>query len=86
MPRASKDAGASKPSNKIFDYALNYISAKPKNCIFIGDQIETDIEGAKSANITPFLIDRESVNNNFRGCIVIEDLMELLEHVNLESS
>lgn len=82
----SKDAGASKPSNKIFDYALNYISVKPKNCIFIGDQIETDIEGAKSANITPFLIDRESINNNFRGCIVIEDLMELLEHVNLESS
>ena len=82
----SKDAGASKPSKKIFDYALNYINTKPENCIFIGDQIETDILGAKRANIMPLLIDRDSVNTGYKDCIVISDLMEMLEHINLKSN
>ena len=82
----SKDAEAPKPSNKIFDYALNYINAKPENCIFIGDQIETDILGAKRANIMPLLIDRDSINADYKDCIVISDLMETLNHINLKSN
>ena len=82
----SKDAGAQKPSIEIFNYSLNFMNAKPENCIFIGDQIETDIKGALKANIKPFLIDRDKIHDEFNECIVINSLTELLKFINLQSN
>ena len=73
----SYDAGASKPSKKIFEYALNSFNSTPSECLFIGDQIETDIIGAKNSNITPILLDRENHNNSYKECKVIKNLNEL---------
>ena len=73
----SYDAGASKPSKKIFEYALNSFNSTPSECLFIGDQIETDIIGAKNSNIIPILLDRENHNNSYKECKVIKNLNEL---------
>ncbi len=73
----SHDAGASKPSPKIFKYALNSFNSKPSECLFVGDQIETDIIGAKNSNITPILLDRENHNNSYKECKIIKNLNEL---------
>ena len=80
----SKDAGASKPSKKIFAYSLKIMEINADNCVFVGDQIDTDIIGAQNANITPILIDRENLYKEFKGCVVINNLNELLNVINLQ--
>ncbi|MBM01861.1 MAG: hypothetical protein CL762_03995 [Chloroflexi bacterium] len=73
----SYDAGGSKPSPIIFEYALNIFDCRPSECVFIGDQIETDIIGARNSNITPILLDREDHYDSYEECKVINNLNEL---------
>ena len=75
----SKDAGASKPSKKIFDHSLKIMKINTENCVFVGDQIDTDIIGAQNANIKPILIDREDLYPEYKDCVVINNLNELLD-------
>ncbi len=43
----SEDAGVQKPNRKIFEYALKLVNARKNESIMIGDDINTDILGAK---------------------------------------
>lgn len=47
----SESCGAKKPSERIFDYTLEKIAAEKSECIMIGDNLNTDIQGAINANI-----------------------------------
>ncbi len=44
-------AGFQKPSKEIFTYALNLSSAKEHESLMIGDNLKTDVAGARAANI-----------------------------------
>ena len=73
----------SKPSKKIFDHSLKIMKINAENCVFVGDQIDTDIIGAQNANIKPILIDRENLYSEYKDCVVINNLNELLDVINL---
>jgi HAD superfamily hydrolase (TIGR01662 family) len=47
----SKDAGARKPNREFFSYALNKCEMKKEEIIFVGNQLNTDIRGAKDYGI-----------------------------------
>jgi len=51
--------GKTKPNREIFLYALKKLGVSPQEALFIGDQIETDYEGARRAGLRALLIDRE---------------------------
>lgn len=55
----SGDAGVSKPQKEIFLEACNQMRTPPQKCLYIGDNIETDIKGCISAGMHGILIDRE---------------------------
>ena len=47
--------------------------------MFIGDQVESDILGAKNANILPILLDRHNNYENYSEVIKINNLFQLQE-------
>jgi len=47
----SENAGCKKPNPAIFEYALKACRARKSECVMIGDNLATDIEGAWQANI-----------------------------------
>ena len=47
----SQDAGARKPSRGFFSYALKGCKLKKEEIIFVGNQLNTDIRGAKDYGI-----------------------------------
>jgi putative hydrolase of the HAD superfamily len=47
----SEDAGYNKPAPQFFDYALRVSGAKREHTLMIGDNLQTDILGAKQAGL-----------------------------------
>ncbi len=52
----SDEINCNKPNPKIFEVALNKTNLKPEEVIFVGDNVNDDIVGARAANIQPILI------------------------------
>jgi len=54
MILASSAYGVKKPSKLFFELGANKVHQKPEDCIFIGDNIFTDIVGAYKTGMEPF--------------------------------
>lgn len=54
----SEDAGANKPQQAYFDYAFKVSGARADKTLMIGDNIETDIIGAKKAGLDTLYFNR----------------------------
>ncbi len=77
----SEDIGWQKPDIKVFNYAMKYSGAKPEKSLMIGDDLQTDIEGAKNAGIdtvffNPSKIKHDSTPDYEIFCLT--DLMRIL--------
>jgi putative hydrolase of the HAD superfamily len=73
----SHEAGCDKPAPGIFNLALKKANIKPEEIIYIGDQYETDMLGAKGVGIKGVLIDRNNWFSDIVDCPRINDLLEL---------
>lgn len=76
----SFEAGYDKPQPQIFDMALKRAGVTAKEALFVGDQYDLDVVGARSAGITPILIDRDGDGATY-DCIVIKDLSQVLDYL-----
>jgi putative hydrolase of the HAD superfamily len=76
----SFEAGFDKPQPQIFQLALKRAGATAAEALFVGDQYDLDVVGARSAGITPILIDRDGADANY-DCIVISDLSQVMDHI-----
>lgn len=77
----SQDVGASKPHPPIFLEALRRAQVEPEEALYVGDQYETDVEGARGVGIHPVLLDRDGLKKNVQDCPRIEGLVELVDLV-----
>lgn len=73
----SQKAGCRKPSRGIFDYAMEVNNAKPEEVIMIGDNLMTDIGGAKNASIDTVFFNPEKVPHQVQVNYEITSLAEL---------
>ena len=48
---SSDTTGHRKPSRAVFDYLLEQVGASSQECLMIGDNLETDIRGARAAGL-----------------------------------
>ncbi len=73
----SQDAGFTKPQPEIFRYALKKFSMKPNEAVYVGDQYQVDIVGAKGAGMRGILLDRDDYYKQKLDCPKIKNLKEL---------
>jgi len=76
----SFEVGFDKPRPEIFRLALQKAGCNPAEAIFVGDQYEQDILGARGVGMKPVLIDRDGKSNN-RDCTVINSLLAISDMI-----
>lgn len=72
-----------KPSSEVFRKALIEIGVSAENAVFVGDTIEADILGAKTAGMKSIFVERRVQNEIENACPdqMIRDLSQLLEAI-----
>lgn len=53
-----RDVGWRKPDRRIYEHAMTKLNVAPEQCLFVGDSMRHDIQGAHAVGIEPVLIDR----------------------------
>lgn len=80
---SSASVGYLKPQPEIFEVALSRADVAAEETIHVGDHYYADIMGARSAGITPVLLDRHgAVAEHKADCLVINSLGELPAYLN----
>ena len=79
----SEDAGANKPSQQFFDYALRTSQSERETTLMIGDNLQTDIKGALNAGIDAMLFNRwqESVTDCHPSPTFVVDKLSDIMHI-----
>jgi putative hydrolase of the HAD superfamily len=75
------DVGWRKPAKQIFEAALDWLQARPRDCVFVGDNPRWDIAGARAVGMEAVLIDRHgsvagSSEEPIRGLAELEGWIE----------
>ncbi|HYG03857.1 MAG TPA: YjjG family noncanonical pyrimidine nucleotidase [Chryseosolibacter sp.] len=60
----SQKAGHRKPSGRIFEYAMKANNVRSADVVMIGDNLVTDIGGAKAAEIDAIFFNRDKINHS----------------------
>ena len=79
----SEEVGFTKPDRRIFEVALNKLNIQPEHVLFIGDDLEKDIEGCQNANIKGIWFNPLSLENHtdIKPYAEIKSLNELLNYL-----
>jgi putative hydrolase of the HAD superfamily len=77
----SLDAGAGKPRPEIFREALRRAAVEPDEALYIGDQYQVDVLGARGAGITGILVDRTGYHVDITDCPKISSFSELVNYL-----
>jgi putative hydrolase of the HAD superfamily len=79
---ARENAPAIKPSPLPFLLALERTNLQPSECVYVGDVLEEDVQGAEGVGMRAYLLDRRG---RFPpGPKVLRDLYELLRRERIE--
>lgn len=73
----SEDAGANKPTPQIFKYAFNKSGAIANNSLMIGDDLSTDIAGAKRVKMDQIYFNPKKINHKDKPTFEINNLLEI---------
>jgi len=73
----SDDYGTQKPEKKIFEIALEKMSVKPHEAVYVGDIYSKDVFGATKAGLIPIWINRGYLCGDFDNVIKITTIGQL---------
>lgn len=77
----SAEVGHDKPRPEIFLAALKKAAVKPEEAIYVGDQYQIDIVGARGVGIKALLIDRNDYFTDVTDCPRIRSLTQIVEYL-----
>jgi putative hydrolase of the HAD superfamily len=78
---ASFEVGSDKPRPGIFLAALEKAQVEPSEAIYIGDQYELDVIGARGVGMNTVLLDRSESFAGISDCPRIRSLVELVNYL-----
>jgi HAD superfamily hydrolase (TIGR01549 family) len=77
----SVEVGCDKPRPEIFMAALNKAQVKPEESIYVGDQYDLDIVGARGVGIKGVLLDRNNYFPEITDCPRISSLTDIMQFI-----
>lgn len=77
----SQKAGHKKPAPEIFDYTLKLNSVSSHEAIMVGDNLITDIGGARKASIATVFFNPDRIQHEEKVSMEINNLGELCDHL-----
>ncbi len=77
----SAEVGCDKPRPEIFMAALKKAKVKPQEALYVGDQYDLDIVGARGVGIRAVLIDRGDYFPEITDCPRIHTLTQIFDYV-----
>ncbi len=77
----SAEVGYDKPRPEIFLAALKKAAVKPEEALYVGDQYQIDVVGARDIGIKALLIDRNNYFEDITDCTRIRSLTEITKYV-----
>jgi HAD superfamily hydrolase (TIGR01509 family) len=77
----SAEVGYDKPRPEIFLAALEKATVKPEEALYVGDQYQIDIVGARGVGIKALLIDRNNYFPDITDCPRLHSLTEIKEYI-----
>ncbi len=77
----SSEVGCDKPQPEIFQAALKKARVKPEEALYVGDQYDLDIVGARGVGMTAVLIDRNDYFPDITDCPRIRSLTDIVEYI-----
>jgi len=77
----SQDSGFTKPQPEIFQYALRQAGVRPAEAIYVGDQYQVDILGARGAGMKGVLLDRGDYYQDITDCPRIQNLSQMSDYL-----
>ena len=75
------EVGVGKPSPGIFVAALERAHLAPEEAIYVGDQFENDVVGARGAGLLPILLDRYDLFPDVTDCLRVNSLEAVRSHL-----
>lgn len=78
----SGEVGITKPQPGIFHMGLERAGVAPDEALYVGDQYQNDVVGARSAGLVPILVDRYDLLGQHTDCLRVRSLAELPQHLN----
>ena len=73
----SEDVGVLKPNKKIFQFALDKCGAKIEECLMIGDDLISDIYGARKFGMDQVFFNYKFLNTKVQATYKISYLKEI---------
>ena len=73
----SQDAGIGKPNPQIFLEGIKRAGVRPEEALYVGDQYQVDVVGARNAGIQGILLDRTDHYPDITDCPRIKTLSEI---------
>ncbi|MGQ1784347.1 MULTISPECIES: YjjG family noncanonical pyrimidine nucleotidase [unclassified Saccharicrinis] len=78
----SETIGASKPKTAFFEYAVKSANARKKECLIIGDNLDTDIDGAINFGLDYVFFNPNKNKHDRQLMNEISDLKQIIQIVN----
>ena len=76
----SGEVGVHKPDRRVFDHATRYLGVANEDCIFVGDNPDGDIVGARNAGMEAVWIDVWDDGNRFSDDPKVHRVQSVLEY------
>jgi len=79
----SGEIGIHKPDRRIFDYTAKLLGVPNEQCVFVGDDPDSDVTGALNANMEAVWIDSLGYDGRFAGDFRVHHIKSVYEYFNL---